>query len=143
MIYVKIRVCLIDKSGYLWNILGVYTVYGVADVLLGGDDEGEGEHTGGRHTVVQPEHPAVYVDVGHVQQPPQLPEYLQHPQSLSCRQQLDSTFTTPCHGRTAVSSSAVATEVTTSALVSGLGSSLLLGASPQLSKGIIQLIYVI
>ena len=63
---------------YLWNVFGVYAVYGVADILFGRDDEREGEHAGGSHAVVQPEHPAVNVDVGHMKEPPQLTEYLQH-----------------------------------------------------------------
>jgi len=66
------------SSTDLWNILGVDAVYGVADVLLGGDDEGEGEHAGGGHAVVEPEDPAVYVHVRHVEQPTQLAEYFQH-----------------------------------------------------------------
>ena len=56
----------------------MYAVYGVADILFGRDDEREGEHAGGSHAVVQPEHPAVNVDVGHMKEPPQLTEYLQH-----------------------------------------------------------------
>ena len=63
----------------LRDVFGVYAVYGVANVLLGRHDQGEGEHTGSGHTVVEPEDPAVYVHVGDVQEPPQLAEYLKHP----------------------------------------------------------------
>ena len=42
------------KKFYLWYIFGVNAVDRVADVLLGGHDEREGEHAGGRHAVVQP-----------------------------------------------------------------------------------------
>ena len=71
-----------NKRTDLWYILGVNAVYGVAHVLLGWDYEGEGEHAGGGHAVVQPEDPAVYVHVRHVQQPTQLTEYFQHGDSL-------------------------------------------------------------
>ena len=54
------------------------TVYGIANILFGRDDEGEGKHAGGGHTVVQPEHPTVDVDMRYVKEPPQLPEYFQH-----------------------------------------------------------------
>ena len=63
----------------LRDVLGVYAVYGVANVLLGRHDQGEGKHTGSGDTVVEPEDPAVYVHVGDVQEPPQLAEYLKHP----------------------------------------------------------------
>jgi len=62
----------------LGNVLGVNAVDGVADVLLGRHDQGEGEHAGRGHAVVQPEHPRVYVHVGHVEQPAELAEYFQH-----------------------------------------------------------------
>ena len=68
-------------------------VDGVAHILLGGDDEAEGEHAGGGDAVVQPEDPAVDVAVGDVQETPQLPEDLQHLCSrLSCST-LDGLFT--------------------------------------------------
>ncbi len=53
-------------------------VYGIAHVLLGRDDEREGEHAGGGDAVVQPKHPAIDVHVGHVEEATQLPEYFQH-----------------------------------------------------------------
>ena len=66
------------KKTHLWNVFCVYAVYGVADILFGRDNEGEGKHAGGGHAVVQPEHPAVYVDMGDMKEPSKLPEYLQH-----------------------------------------------------------------
>ena len=51
---------------YLWNILCVNTVYRIAHVLFCRHNEGEGEHARGGDAVVQPEHPAVDVDVRHV-----------------------------------------------------------------------------
>ena len=53
-------------------------VDGVAHILLGGDDQAEGEHAGGGDAVVQPEHPAVDVAMGDVEEPPQFPEDFQH-----------------------------------------------------------------
>ena len=50
----------------------------VADVLLGRDDQTEGEHAGCGDAVVQPEHPAVDVAMGDVEEPPQFPEDFQH-----------------------------------------------------------------
>ena len=41
-------------------------VDGVADVLLGRDDQTEGEHAGCGDAVVKPEDPAVNVNVRHV-----------------------------------------------------------------------------
>ena len=68
-------------------------VDGVSHILLGGDNQAEGEHAGGGDAVVQPEDPAVDVAVGDVQEAPQLPEYLQHLWSrLSCFA-LDGLFT--------------------------------------------------
>ena len=51
---------------YLWNILRVNTVYWIAHVLLCRYNEREGEHAGRGDAVVEPEDPAVDVDVGHV-----------------------------------------------------------------------------
>jgi len=77
----------------LRDVLCVDAVDGVAHILLGGDDQAEGEHAGGGDAVVQPEDPAVDVAVGDVQETPQLPEYLQHLWSrLSCLA-LDGLFT--------------------------------------------------
>ena len=56
----------------------MYAVYRVSHVLLGGDDQGEGEHAGRGDAIVQAENPAVDVYVGDVEQSTQLPEYLQH-----------------------------------------------------------------
>ena len=47
----------------------MYAVYGVPDILFGRDNEGEVKHAGGAHAVVQPEHPAVYVDMGDMKEP--------------------------------------------------------------------------
>lgn len=66
------------KCIYLWNILCVYTVYGITNILLGGDYERERKHTGRRHTIVKTEHPAVNVNMGDVEQATKLPKYLQH-----------------------------------------------------------------
>ena len=63
---------------HLRDVLCVDTVYGVADVLLGRHDKGEGKHAGGGDAVVKSEHPAVDVDVRDVQKPPELSEDLQH-----------------------------------------------------------------
>ena len=61
--YTSLALPLVYKAGhssgikvrpYLWYILCVDAVDGVADVLLGGHNEGEGEHTGGGYAVVQP-----------------------------------------------------------------------------------------
>ena len=57
-------------------------VDGVADVLLGRDDQTEGEHAGRGDAVVQPEHPAVDVNVRDVQKTTQLPENFQHDSPL-------------------------------------------------------------
>jgi len=61
-------VCGVDPAigveNILWNVFGVYAVYWVADILFGRHNEGEGEHAGGGHAVVQSEHPAVDVNVG-------------------------------------------------------------------------------
>ena len=57
-------------------------VYRIANILLGRHNQGEGEHAGGGHAVVEPEHPGVDVNMRHVQEPPQLPEYFQHCQAL-------------------------------------------------------------
>ena len=63
---------------YLWNIFCVNAVYWIADILLCRYNEREGEHAGGGDAVVQPEHPAVDVNVRDVEQASQLPEYFQH-----------------------------------------------------------------
>ena len=62
----------------LRNVFGMDAVDGVAHVLLGRHDEGEGEHDGRRHTVVEAEHPRVYVHVGDTQQPAKLAKDVQH-----------------------------------------------------------------
>ena len=78
---------------HLGDVLCVDAVDGVAHILLGGDDQTEGEHAGGGDAVVQPEHPAVDVAVRDVQEAPQLPEYLQHLESrLSCSAFLETAF---------------------------------------------------
>ena len=53
-------------------------VYGIANILRGGDDDREGQHAGGCQPVVEPEHPGVGGDVGDVQESPQITEYLKH-----------------------------------------------------------------
>lgn len=63
---------------YLWNILCVNTVYWIAHVLLCRYYEREGEHAGRGDAVVEPEDPAVDVNVRDVEQASQLPEYFQH-----------------------------------------------------------------
>ena len=62
----------------LRDVFGVDAVDGVAHVLLGWDDQGEGKHTRRRHRVVEAEHPRVNVEVGHPQEPTKLPEDFQH-----------------------------------------------------------------
>lgn len=68
----------ISIEDVLRNVFGVDAVDGVAHVLLGRHDEGEGEHDGRRHTVVEAEHPRVYVHVGDTQQPAKLAKDVQH-----------------------------------------------------------------
>ena len=63
---------------HLWNVFGVYAVYWVANILFGRDNDGEGEHAGGADAVVQPEYPAIDLDMGDMKEPSKLPEYLQH-----------------------------------------------------------------
>ena len=58
-------------------------VYWIADVLFSRYNEREGEHAGCGDAVVQPEDPAVNVNMGHVEQAPELPENFQHDSPLS------------------------------------------------------------
>ena len=48
---------------HLRDVLGVDTVDGVADVLPGGDEEGEGQAGHDCDGVVEPEDTAVYLDM--------------------------------------------------------------------------------
>ena len=64
----------------------MYAVYGIAHVLFGRDNEGEGKHTCRCHRVVQPEHPGVDVHVGDTQQASKLAKYVQHCDGGSSRQ---------------------------------------------------------
>ena len=64
-------------------------VYRIANILLGRHNQWEGKHAGGGHAVVQAENPGVYVDMRHVQKPPQLPEYFQHCQALFYSKRFD------------------------------------------------------
>ena len=58
-------------------------VYWIADVLFRRYNEREGEHAGCGDAVVEPEDPAVNVNMGHVEQAPELPENFQHDSPLS------------------------------------------------------------
>ena len=68
----------VSVQDVLGNVFGVNTVYGVAHVLPGGDDEGEGEQEGHGGPVVEPKYTGVDSDVVRLHQTFQSAEYFQH-----------------------------------------------------------------
>ena len=55
--------CLVPTCSNDWShlgdVIGVDAVYGVADVLRGGHDDGEGQHAGRGQAIVEPQHSAL------------------------------------------------------------------------------------
>ena len=66
----------VSIENILWDILGVDAVYGVTNVMFGRHNQTEGKHEGGGDTVMEAEHPAVYVNVAHVEEPTELTKNL-------------------------------------------------------------------
>ncbi len=62
----------------LWDLLGVDAVDGIAHVLTGGDNQGEGNQEADCHRVVHPEDRRVYRDMADLDEALEASEHIQH-----------------------------------------------------------------